>query len=63
MTKVMTSLYALKIGDLILKDFREYVGHEEYDKLMSEPIKGCSCGFIKEGDENICPKCEVLPDE
>lgn len=56
--KAYESLMMLDLGRQLLNDIRND-DPEEYDKIMNSPIKGCSCGFIKEGDETSCPKCEV----
>lgn len=56
---IFDSLLALRIGRQVLNGFKEKIGIEEYSKIINSPIKSCSCGFIKEGDETICPKCEV----
>lgn len=58
MNKTMSSLWALEMGRKVLDEFKEYIGEEEYNKIMNSPIKGCKCGFIKEGDDTLCPKCE-----
>jgi len=50
----------LIIGSKILKEIRKDMGVEEYDRIMSDSIKGCKCGFIKEGDSSFCPKCEEI---
>jgi len=55
---IKSALLALKVGTGLLDKIRDSIGHEEYDKIMSEPVKSCKCGFIKEGDYTICPKCE-----
>jgi hypothetical protein len=58
MTKSLAGLEILRIGQHLLKGFKEKIGEEEYNKIMKEPVKSCSCGFIKEGDYTLCPKCE-----
>jgi hypothetical protein len=57
--KAKGTLVAIKAGQIILKEFRKAIGEEEYDKIMSEPVKSCKCGFIKQGNYTPCPKCEV----
>ena len=46
----------LRIGGEVLESFRQHIGPEEFDKVMSEPMPPCKCG--KNTDE-ICPECEV----
>lgn len=54
----MASLYALEVGKRVLEEFKKGIGEEEYNKIINSPIKSCKCGFIKEGDDTMCPKCE-----
>lgn len=51
---------ALKIGEAILGELQKKIGEKEFEKMLKEPIKGCSCGFIKDGDDSFCPKCENI---
>jgi hypothetical protein len=59
MNDTLNSLYALKIGYKLLDEIKKDIGKEEYNKIVNSPVKSCKCGFIKEGDYTICPKCEV----
>ena len=54
------SIIALNIGQFIIDSFKEGLDEEEYNKFMNEPIKACKCGYIKEGDYTVCPKCEKV---
>lgn len=62
-SKSLTGLaIGLKVGRAVLDGFKKEIGEEQYNKIMNNPIKGCKCGFIKEGVEEICPKCENAQD-
>ena len=43
----------------LLDDIKEDIGEKEYNKIINSPVKSCACGFIKEGEETLCPKCEL----
>lgn len=60
MNKVNELISIMKIGRNILEEMKNAIGEEDYNKIMSEPMKSCSCGYIKEGDETMCPKCELV---
>jgi rubrerythrin len=55
---IIEAKFITEVGKGVLSELRDKIGHNEYDKIMSEPIKGCSCGYIKDGNDNPCPKCE-----
>ena len=59
MNNTLSSLYALHIGFQVLEEIKKDIGEEEYNKIVNSPVRSCKCGFIKEGDYTICPKCEV----
>ena len=51
--KTIKFLNSMKAYNEFLKDVKMKIGLEEYNKIVSEPVKGCKCGYIKEGDYNL----------
>lgn len=62
MSNIHELIAVMKVGRFVLDDMKKTIGEDNYNKILSEPIKSCSCGFIKEGDESSCPKCELNQD-
>lgn len=58
--RALSSLVMIGIGNTVLREFENILGKEEVEKIRNSPVKGCSCGFIKEGDYTYCPKCEKI---